>query len=78
MQDGDDYKVVEGTYVSTEEELNEQIKNGTASEIHLAGDIELTNNLSVSRDVTLVGHGYAISKYPTYVGAETNDSVPRM
>ena len=72
VQDGENYKVLEGTYVSTEEELNEQIKNGTASEIHLAGDIELTNNLSVSRDVTLVGHGYAISKYPTYVGAETN------
>lgn len=72
VKDGENYKVLEGTYVSTEEQLNDQIKNGTASEIHLAGDIGLTGVLSVSRDVTLVGHGHTISKYPTYVGEENN------
>ena len=72
VQDGENYKVLEGTYVSTEAELNQQIKKGTATEIHLAGDIELTSVLSVSRDVTLVGHGYTISKYPTYVGYGKN------
>lgn len=55
VQDGDDYKVVEGTYVSTEEELNAALNNDAVDTVYLAKDIELENNLEIKRSVTMIG-----------------------
>ena len=55
VKDGANYKVLEGTYVSTEEELNAALSNDAVDTVYLADDITLSAYLEIKRSVTMIG-----------------------
>lgn len=65
IKEGDWYRVVD---VTTEDELKQMIASGNPT-IDIYGDVNLTSNLSINKDVTIIGHDASIIGYPTYIGA---------
>ena len=55
VKDGENYKVLEGTYVSTEEQLNAALSNPDVDTVYLADDITLSAYLEIKRSVTMIG-----------------------
>nr|WP_325302960.1 S-layer homology domain-containing protein [uncultured Dysosmobacter sp.] len=55
VKDGENYKVLEGTYVSTEEQLNVALSNPAVDTVYLADDITLSAYLEIKRSVTMIG-----------------------
>lgn len=55
VKDGENYKVLEGTYVSTEAELNAALSNPDVDTVYLADDITLSAYLEIKRSVTMIG-----------------------
>lgn len=55
VKDGENYKVLEGTYVSTEEQLNAALSNPAVDTVYLADDITLSAYLEIKRSVTMIG-----------------------
>ena len=68
IKEGDWYRVIDST---TEAELWQMIAGGNPT-IDIYGEIELTTNLSVNRDVTIIGHNAKIKGFSTYIGANNN------
>lgn len=55
VKDGENYKVLKGTYVSTEEQLNAALSNPDVDTVYLADDITLSAYLEIKRSVTMIG-----------------------